>query len=72
MVRLRLLLSFVVRRGRGERRYRHDAPDRPIQPVGTFFPGTAGAVDPGLRAGDVVIGATVAQHDVGLQTTNGS
>jgi adenosylhomocysteine nucleosidase len=33
-----------------------------------LFSGTAGAVDPALRPGDVVIGATVAQHDVGLQT----
>jgi adenosylhomocysteine nucleosidase len=34
-------------------------------------PGGAGAVDPALRPGDVVIGATVVQHDVGLQTASG-
>lgn len=36
-----------------------------------LFSGTAGAVDPDLRPGDIVIGQTVAQHDVGLQTPNG-
>jgi adenosylhomocysteine nucleosidase len=33
-----------------------------------LFSGTAGGVDPTLHPGDVVIGATVAQHDLGLQT----
>ena len=42
-----------------------------FNPSALFFSGTAGAVDPTLRPGDVVIGATVAQHDVGLQTPNG-
>jgi adenosylhomocysteine nucleosidase len=36
-----------------------------------FFSGTAGAIDPALRPGDVVIGATVAQHDIGIQTATG-
>ena len=40
-------------------------------PSALFFSGTAGAIDPALRPGDVVIGETVAQHDVGLQTPNG-
>lgn len=39
-----------------------------FNPSAVFFSGTAGAVDPSLRPGDVVIGAIVAQHDVGLQT----
>lgn len=39
-----------------------------FNPTALFFSGTAGAVDPALRLGDVVIGAAVAQHDVGLQT----
>jgi adenosylhomocysteine nucleosidase len=42
-----------------------------FNPTTVLFSGTAGAVDPALRAGDVVIGATVAQHDVGLQTVSG-
>ena len=39
-----------------------------FNPTALFFSGTAGAVDPTLRPGDVVIGTSVAQHDVGLQT----
>jgi adenosylhomocysteine nucleosidase len=39
-----------------------------FNPAALFFSGTAGAVDPTLRPGDVVIGTSVAQHDVGLQT----
>lgn len=39
-----------------------------FNPEALFFSGTTGAVDPTLRPGDVVIGASVAQHDVGLQT----
>ncbi len=42
-----------------------------FNPSALFFSGTAGAVDPSLRPGDVVIGATVAQHDVGVQTLAG-
>ena len=42
-----------------------------FRPSAILFSGTAGAVDPTLRPGDVVIGATVAQHDVGLQTADG-
>lgn len=40
-------------------------------PAAILFSGTAGAIDQGLRPGDVVIGTTVAQHDVGAQTSNG-
>jgi adenosylhomocysteine nucleosidase len=42
-----------------------------FHPSVLLFSGTAGAVDPVLRPGDVVIGERVAQHDVGLQTPNG-
>lgn len=42
-----------------------------FHPSALFFSGTAGAIDPALRPGDVVIGETVAQHDVGLQTPDG-
>src|SRR5665213_302269 len=35
-----------------------------FNPTTILFSGTAGAVDPALRPGDVVIGATVVQHDV--------
>src|SRR5258706_4827356 len=42
-----------------------------FNPSTILFSGTAGAVDPALSPGDVVIGATVAQHDVGLQTSRG-
>ena len=42
-----------------------------FKPVALFFSGTAGAVDPALRQGDVVVGATVAQHDAGVLTAAG-
>jgi adenosylhomocysteine nucleosidase len=42
-----------------------------FNPTAILFSGTAGALDPDLRPGDVVIGSTVAQHDVGLQTSAG-
>jgi len=44
---------------------------REFNPSAILFSGTAGAIDPGLHPGDVVIGATVAQHDAGLQTSEG-
>jgi adenosylhomocysteine nucleosidase len=40
-------------------------------PSAILFSGTAGAVDPALRPGDVVIGATMAQHDAGRQMPGG-
>ena len=42
-----------------------------FNPSAIVFSGTAGAVDPGLHPGDVVIGASVAQHDIGVQTSGG-
>jgi adenosylhomocysteine nucleosidase len=42
-----------------------------FNPSAILFSGTAGAIDPGLYPGDIVIGATVAQHDVGLQAPAG-
>ena len=42
-----------------------------FNPSAILFSGTAGAVDPALSPGDVVIGATVAQHDVGQQMADG-
>ena len=42
-----------------------------FNPSAILFSGTAGAIDPGLHPGDVVIGSTMAQHDVGLQTSDG-
>jgi adenosylhomocysteine nucleosidase len=42
-----------------------------FNPSAILFSGTAGAIDPSLRPGDVVIGTTVAQHDFGLQTPEG-
>lgn len=42
-----------------------------FRPAAILFSGTAGAVDPGLHPGDVVIGASVAQHDIGVQTAGG-
>ena len=42
-----------------------------FKPTVLLFSGTAGAVDPVLHPGDVVIGGTVAQHDVGLQMAEG-
>jgi adenosylhomocysteine nucleosidase len=44
---------------------------REFNPSAILFSGTAGAIDPGLYPGDVVIGSTIAQHDVGLQTSDG-
>ena len=40
-------------------------------PAALFFSGTAGAVDPTLALGDVVVGTAVAHHDIGAQTSNG-
>jgi adenosylhomocysteine nucleosidase len=42
-----------------------------FSPTALFFSGTAGAIDPALHPGDVVVGATVAQHDIGVQTPKG-
>ena len=42
-----------------------------FNPSAILFSGTAGAIDPDLHPGDVVIGSTMAQHDVGLQTSDG-
>jgi adenosylhomocysteine nucleosidase len=42
-----------------------------FNPSAIVFSGTAGAIDPALQQGDVVIGATVAHHDVGQQTPEG-
>ena len=42
-----------------------------FNPSAILFSGTAGAIDPALYPGDVVIGGTVAQHDVGLETSDG-
>jgi adenosylhomocysteine nucleosidase len=42
-----------------------------FNPSAVLFSGTAGAIDPALRQGDVVIGATVAHHDAGQQTADG-
>ena len=42
-----------------------------FSPSAIVFSGTAGAVDPGLHPGDVVIGSSVAQHDIGVQTSGG-
>jgi adenosylhomocysteine nucleosidase len=42
-----------------------------FNPTAILFSGTAGAIDPSLRQGDVVIGATVAHHDAGLQAADG-
>lgn len=42
-----------------------------FNPSALLFSGTAGAIDQQLRPGDVVIGATVAQHDTGAQTAAG-
>jgi adenosylhomocysteine nucleosidase len=40
-------------------------------PAAVFFTGTAGAVDPELKPGDVVIGAAVGYHDFGAATPGG-
>jgi len=42
-----------------------------FHPVALIFSGTAGAVDPSLEPGDVVIGTRVAQHDIGRVTADG-
>jgi len=42
-----------------------------FNPTAILFSGTAGAIDPNLRPGDVVIGGMVTQYDVGLQTPTG-
>jgi adenosylhomocysteine nucleosidase len=42
-----------------------------FNPTAILFSGTAGAIDPALRQGDVVVGAIVAQHDAGLQAPDG-
>lgn len=42
-----------------------------FKPRVVLFTGTAGAIDPALRPGDVVIGTSVAQHDAGAQTADG-
>jgi adenosylhomocysteine nucleosidase len=42
-----------------------------FHPSAMLFSGTAGAIDPSLYPGDVVIGATVAQHDTGIQAPEG-
>ena len=42
-----------------------------FNPSAVFFSGTAGAVDPVLDLGDVVIGTSVAQHDVGQVAPDG-
>src|SRR6185503_7617426 len=42
-----------------------------FNPSAILFSGTAGAIDPSLRQGDVVIGVSVAHHDAGMQTAEG-
>jgi adenosylhomocysteine nucleosidase len=42
-----------------------------FNPSVLFFSGTAGALDQGLRQGDVVIGTGVVQHDVGVLIPGG-
>src|SRR4029453_12606706 len=42
-----------------------------FNPSALLFSGTAGAIDPALRPGDVVIGGTMVQHDVGVHTSEG-
>ena len=42
-----------------------------FHPTALIFSGTAGAVDPSLEPGDVVIGTRVAQHDIGRVTGDG-
>ena len=42
-----------------------------FNPSAVLFSGSAGAIDPDLLPGDVVIGSAVTQHDVGLQTPDG-
>ena len=40
-------------------------------PSAVFFSGTAGAIDPELRPGDVVIATSIAYHDFGTATARG-
>jgi adenosylhomocysteine nucleosidase len=42
-----------------------------FHPDAIVFSGTAGAIDPALSPGDVVIGTKVAQHDIGRATGDG-
>ena len=42
-----------------------------FNPTAILFSGMAGAIDPALRQGDVVVGTSVAQHDAGLQAPDG-
>jgi adenosylhomocysteine nucleosidase len=42
-----------------------------FKPSAIFFSGTAGAVDPGLGLGDVVVGTAVAHHDFGQYAQSG-
>ena len=42
-----------------------------FNPSAMLFSGTAGAIDLALQPGDVVIGATVAHHDAGMQAPDG-
>lgn len=42
-----------------------------FEPSAIFFSGTAGAVDPALGLGDVVVGTSVAQHDFGQYAQSG-
>ena len=42
-----------------------------FKPATLFLTGTAGAVDPALHPGDVVIATALVQHDVGVQTPAG-
>jgi adenosylhomocysteine nucleosidase len=42
-----------------------------FNPSAILFSGTAAAIDPALRQGDVVIGTAVSHHDAGMQTSEG-
>lgn len=42
-----------------------------FSPSALFFSGTAGGLDPALHPGDMVVGTSTAQHDVGRQTPEG-
>src|SRR4029077_10402817 len=42
-----------------------------FKPAAVFFSGTAWALDPALRQGDVVVATTVAPHDAGVLTPAG-
>ena len=56
---------------KSQRSHHHHAADRRVQATSRSVSGTAGAIDPALRPGDVVIGTSVAQHDAGSQTADG-